>query len=109
MITSPQKNLQYTPLFFKFKTFNLHQLRNKFLQLILISLNSASWELHQYWHWMCGPMKNPVVETGSWTRDIMIAKLTLNLTNPLPDDKILDWSKLKQIADNFLKCIWNEK
>ena len=25
--------------------------------------------------------------------------------NPLPDDKILDWSKLKQIADEILKCI----
>ena len=25
--------------------------------------------------------------------------------NPLPDNKILDWSKLKQIADNILKCI----
>ena len=25
--------------------------------------------------------------------------------NTLPDDKILDWSKLKQIADNILKCI----
>ena len=24
---------------------------------------------------------------------------------PLPDDKILDWSKLKQIADDILKCI----
>ena len=24
--------------------------------------------------------------------------------NPLPDDKILDWSKLKQIADDILKC-----
>ena len=23
--------------------------------------------------------------------------------NPLPDDKILDWSKLKQIADHILK------
>ena len=23
----------------------------------------------------------------------------------LPDNKILDWSKLKQIADNILKCI----
>ena len=32
-----------------------------------------------------------------------------NLLNPLPDDKILDWSKLKQIADDFLKCILNEK
>ena len=26
--------------------------------------------------------------------------------NPLPDDKILDWSKLKQIAD-ISKCILN--
>ena len=25
--------------------------------------------------------------------------------NPLPDDNILGWSKLKQIADNILKCI----
>ena len=25
--------------------------------------------------------------------------------NPLPDDKILDRSKLKQIADDTLKCI----
>ena len=25
--------------------------------------------------------------------------------NPLPDDKILDWFKLKQIADGILKCI----
>ena len=27
------------------------------------------------------------------------------LVNPLPDDKILDWSKLKQIANDILKCI----
>ena len=31
------------------------------------------------------------------------------LFNPLPDDKILDWSKMKQIADDILKCILNEK
>ena len=29
--------------------------------------------------------------------------------NPLPDDKIVDWSKLKQFADNILKCIKNGK
>ena len=40
-------------------------MRNKFLQLILISLYSASWELHQYSRRMCGPMKNPKVETHS--------------------------------------------
>ena len=43
----------------------LHRLRNKFLQLILISLDSASWELHQYSRRMCGPTKNPKVETRS--------------------------------------------
>ena len=45
--------------------FILHRLRNKFLQLILISLDSASWELHQYSRRMYGPMKNPKVETRS--------------------------------------------
>ena len=27
------------------------------------------------------------------------------LLNPLPDDKILDWSKLKQMAEDILKYI----
>ena len=27
------------------------------------------------------------------------------MINPLPDDKALDWSKLKQIADDILRCI----
>ena len=29
----------------------------------------------------------------------------INLFNPLPEDKILGWSNLKQIADDILKCI----
>ena len=29
--------------------------------------------------------------------------------NPLPYNKILDWSKLKQTADNILKFIYIEK
>ena len=29
----------------------------------------------------------------------------MEIINPLPDDKILDWFKLKQIADNILQCI----
>ena len=33
----------------------------------------------------------------------------LIILDPLPNDKILDWSKLKQNADNILKCIQNEK
>ena len=28
-----------------------------------------------------------------------------NAINPLPDKEILDWSKLKQIADDILRCI----
>ena len=31
------------------------------------------------------------------------------LLNALPDYKILDWSKLKEIADDILKCIQNGK
>ena len=35
-----------------------------------------------------------------------LGRLKLELCgNPLPDDKLLDWSKLKQIADNILNCI----
>ena len=33
----------------------------------------------------------------------------MTMINPLPEDKILDWSKLKQIANNILKSIWNKK
>ena len=29
--------------------------------------------------------------------------------NPLPDDKLLDWFKLKQTASDILKSIHNEK
>ena len=28
--------------------------------------------------------------------------------NPLTDNKIVDWTKSKQIADNILKCIYNK-
>ena len=50
---------------FSLNIFILHRLRKKFLQLILISLDSASCELHQYSRRMCGPMRNPKVETRS--------------------------------------------
>ena len=33
-----------------------------------------------------------------------VTKFQCNL-NPLPDYTILDWLKLKQIADNILECI----
>ena len=45
--------------------FILHRLRNKFLQPILISLDSPSRELHQYSRRMYWPMKNPKVDTCS--------------------------------------------
>ena len=35
--------------------------------------------------------------------------LNVDYLNPLSDDKILDWSKLKQIADGIFKCIENGK
>ena len=38
-----------------------------------------------------------------------IAAMHSHIINPLPDDKVLDWSKLKQIADDILKCILNRK
>ena len=38
--------------------------------------------------------------------DTCSVKRMLNASvNPLTDDTILDWSKLKQIADDILKCI----
>ena len=40
---------------------------------------------------------------NSCTTDVH--RFVLESVNPLPDDKILDWSKLKEIADNILKCI----
>ena len=41
------------------------------------------------------------------SNDIIISLLmTVSVTlNPFTDYKILDWSKLKQIADDILKCI----
>ena len=38
-----------------------------------------------------------------------IVILKARFINPLPYDKILDWSKLKQFTDDILKCIQNEK
>ena len=35
------------------------------------------------------------------SRKNVFLSLKLTHVNPLPDDKILDWSKLNQIADDF--------
>ena len=57
-------------------TYILHWLRNKFLQLILISLDSASWELRL--RWMKIPKLAPTPENG--TVGLKIARPTLHLT-----------------------------
>ena len=43
------------------------------------------------------------LNTHAWT--LMEAEEKFSKLNLLPDDKILDWSKLKQIAYNILQCI----
>ena len=50
----------------------------------------------------------PLLEISSFAILNIIRVFWSLFFNPLPDDKILDWSKLKQIAD-ILKCIYNEK
>ena len=39
-----------------------------------------------------------------WKYQIYIILMYLN---QFPDDKILDWSKLKEVADDILKCIYH--
>ena len=61
-----------------------YKFRNKFLQLTLNSLDSASWELHQYLRRMCGPMKIPKLTPAPRirTRDLTVARPTLYPTTP---------------------------
>ena len=40
---------------------------------------------------------------------ILLFTLCCCIIDPLPDNKILGWSKLKQIADHILETIYNEK
>ena len=61
--------------------FILHQLSNKFFQLILIFSDSASWELHQYSHRVYRPMKILKLTPAprNWTSDLMIWRWALYL------------------------------
>ena len=46
--------------------------------------------------------------TQSYSEVVLISNVENNgenCLNPLPDDKILVWSKLKQIVDDLLECI----
>ena len=50
----------------------------------------------------------PACQNFAGTRSHLAIKagLGLQFVNSLPDDRILDWSKLKKkIAENILKCI----
>ena len=60
------------------------------------------------------PPGNKVVVSNGTKYTPLTVKIGLRLVqilvlvssnNPLPDDKILDWSKFKQLAGNMLKCI----
>ena len=47
------------------------------------------------------------INCASFTKDrLQVQTFSQKPTyNPLPDDKILDWSKFKRIAGDILKCI----
>ena len=57
--------------------------------------------------WIDPPLfKEPVTNLFANIIDYnTVTKPSWYIFNLLPDDKILDWSKLKQIADDILKCI----
>ena len=60
-------------------------------------------------HQVMSPTRSPLSHPGGFKQrvdELCPGKIGLN---PLPDDKILDWSKLKQIADDISKRIENEK
>ena len=54
----------------------------------------------------CLTANKSVIASGSSDSTVRVWSYAgMILLNPLPDNKILDWSKLKQIADDILKCI----
>ena len=81
-------------------------MRNKFLELMLISLNSASWELHQYSRRMCGPMKISKLTPapGNRTRDPMIVRPMLYLTTT--DTKRKCFGTILREDWDFCCCCW---
>ena len=52
----------------------LHRLSNKFLQLILISLNSASWKLHQP-----NVLANENIQLDAWSQESNLGPYDCNL------------------------------
>ena len=50
-----------------------------------------------------GKEEGEVNDYSKWRSEVFY--LQYFVVNPCADDQILDWSKLKQIADDILKCI----
>ena len=69
---------------------------------MLISLDSASWELHQYSRRLCGPMKIPNLRPtpGTRTWDLTIARPTLYHRHLGQEFVVLHWLTLYQ-TQNF--------
>ena len=61
-------------------------------------------------YWLSWDWQSPVLESCKLLTELCLMTLVRDINiNPIPDYKIFDWSKLKQIADSILKCIQNEK
>ena len=52
-----------------------------------------------------GPYERDLVRLNEEKWENVPFPIVLYSFNPLPDNKILDWSKLKRTADDILKCI----
>ena len=57
--------------------------------------------MHQSNLWGFGPI--PLCQSDSCSHDESVDTDKMYF-NRLPDDKILDWSKMEHIADDMLKC-----
>ena len=47
-------------------------------------------------------------QKASFSRSLKVGIVWIRV-NPLPDNKILDLSEFKQVAENIVKCIYSEK
>ena len=54
--------------------------------------------------WKTGNIISSSFISSSVTASDLAEFIVLSFVNPLPDDKILDWSKLKQIEDGILSA-----
>ena len=85
-------------------TLSLHFLQNKLSRKCQSSRGDCSSKI------LSGHKKNQSADSTGRTafsqcQDAFPANTLLYYINPLPDNKILDWPKLKQIAYDILKCI----